>query len=185
LVGIAVSLYAYFHERRINAPLAIQLPSCRSGVYSPSAKSSASAARAEPQLVDDNGKPIDGQSSSRHVIVDAEGNALTPPPHLDDILGQLEREQCENSKGLDGTAMLNDNELILQVHNPSAYTLKSARVQFVFTLSTGPSFSREYEFQGSIPNWSDGTLSTNTNLKSRGVRAMKAALVSVWFETPK
>jgi hypothetical protein len=108
-----------------------------------------------------------------------------PSVSLDVLLDQVERERCENAKGLDGTATLSGSLITLQIHNPSAYALKGTRVEFVFTPTRGSSFTREYDFQGSIPKWSDGAVSTNTNVNSRDIHAMRASVVDVSFEKPQ
>jgi hypothetical protein len=108
----------------------------------------------------------------------------TKPPNdqLNDIFDKIVREQCERSKGLDGTASLSGGTLLVSLHNPSPFPITSARLRVEVTSSQAKELTREYELHGTVARFADGSLRAATNLDSRTVRTFRATLVSAWFE---
>jgi len=180
IAGIAFAILYLFRETHLTVPLVVRLPGCQKGVYSRSSTPKAPASTTAPAkqvIINQEGDHYKIDPSD---VVDDQGRPIQPTA-ASDIFDQLEREQCERSKGLDGVAILSGKLLTIQLHNTSAYTITGARVAFRFTSETGPTFERQYEFSGSIPDWSDGELTTNTNLASRHLRSMEGQLVSLSF----
>jgi len=190
-IGIAVALYLHLHARRAETTLVVALPSCKNGVFISSRKAPAPPGRAEtsgapPVSVDTTGTAQVETKGTGTVYLDDQGNPLpSETVTLDDVFDTLGREQCENAKGLDGTAVFSANTLTVQLHNPNPYALKGARIRFEFEWRDGAKTQRDYEFQGVVAGLSDGSFTKETNLNSTSARSMHATISSLYFETPK
>jgi hypothetical protein len=95
------------------------------------------------------------------------------------------KRECEYSKGLTGNAVLSAIGLTLEVHNPSAYPLMSAKVRLKFVLQNGTEFTREYKFDGRVPPLGDGSLLATANLDLASMRSVSGAITRLSFDLPK
>lgn len=105
-----------------------------------------------------------------------------PADIFDDLGNDAAKRACEETRGLQGEALLSSNSLTLRIHNPSNAAIAIARVRLVLKAKNATSFQREYRFQGQVAPLSDGSLVTSTNLDPGTLDSFSASLTWVFFD---